>query len=67
MCNSINDRKVTANYDKWYLQEVGAGLLSAKANLVVSAEDVEATFSARRDETRKTLCKQYVSTGDVIR
>lgn len=67
MRSSINDEQSTANNDRWFFQEVSVGVLSVKANRLVVAEDVEAEFSARRDKTRKTLCKQYVSTRGVIR
>ena len=41
-----------AEHDAWFRRQVQAGLDSANAGRLVSAEDVEAEFSARRAETR---------------
>lgn len=57
MCDSINGQQATENYDGWFCQEVEVGLLSAKANRLVAAEDVEAKFLARRIEAREIFEK----------
>jgi predicted transcriptional regulator len=46
-----------AEYDEWFRRKVEAGLNSANAGRVVSSEEVEAVFAARRAETRRKLAR----------
>lgn len=57
MRDYVSNQQSTAEYDKWFHEEVAAGLRSVKAGRLVAAEDVEATFLARREKTRKALKK----------
>lgn len=38
------------DYDAWFMQQVEEGIAEADAGNVMSSEEVEAYFSARRDE-----------------
>ena len=42
-------------YDTWFCRQVRAGIEDAEAGRVVSADEVEAEFAARREETRRRL------------
>lgn len=44
-----------AEHDAWFRRQVKAGLDSANAGRLVSAEEVEAELAARRAETRRKL------------
>jgi predicted transcriptional regulator len=44
-----------AEYDAWFLAQVQIGLDSADAGNLVPADEVEAEFAARREETRRKL------------
>lgn len=53
----VSNQQAVAEYDKWFHEEVEAGLRSVKAGRLVSAENVEATFLARRKKTHQALKK----------
>lgn len=44
-----------ADYDAWFRRQVQIGLEQATAGLLIPAEEVEAEFAARRQETRRRL------------
>ncbi|KKB13696.1 hypothetical protein VE25_00500 [Devosia geojensis] len=51
----IERRREEAEYDAWFRQQVEMGLEAVRRGDVVSAEEVEAEFAARREETRRKL------------
>ena len=55
MRDFVKQQQDAAEHDTWFIRQVQAGLDSANAGRLVSAEDVEAEFSARRAETRRKL------------
>ncbi len=55
MRDFVKQQQDTAAHDAWFRSQVQVGLDSANASRLVAAEDVEAEFAARRDETRRKL------------
>ena len=55
MRDFVKQQQDAAEHDTWFKRQVQAGLDSANAGRLISAEDVEAEFSARRAETRRKL------------
>ena len=53
MRDIIRRHKEAEEYGAWFREEVRVGLDSANAGNLVSNEDVEAKFAARRAETRR--------------
>lgn len=51
----VKNQQDQAEHDTWFRKQVQAGLASANAGNLVPAEEVEAEFSARREETRRRL------------
>jgi len=47
-----------ADYDAWFRSQVQTGLASANAGNLMAAEEIEAEFAARREETRRKLDEQ---------
>jgi predicted transcriptional regulator len=57
MKDYVKRQQDEAEYDAWFRRQVQAGLDSANAGNLISAEEVEAEFAARRAETRRKLDK----------
>ena len=55
MRDFVKQQQEAAEHDAWFRRQVQVGLDSANAGRLVAAEDVEAEFAARRDETRRKL------------
>lgn len=55
MRDFVRQQQDATEYDAWFRRQVQAGLASANAGQLVSAENVEAEFFARRTETRRKL------------
>ena len=55
MRDFVSSKQAAAEYDAWFKRQVQAGLDSANAGHLVSAEVAEAEFAARRDATRRKL------------
>jgi len=55
MRDFVKQQQETAEHDAWFRRQVQVGLDSANSGRLVSAEDVEAEFATRRDETRRKL------------
>ena len=55
MRDFVKQQQDAAEHDAWFRRQVQAGLDSAKAGRLVSADDVEAEFADRRAETRRKL------------
>lgn len=55
MRDFVKQQQEAAEHDAWFRRQVQVGLDSANAGRLVAAEDVEATFATRRDETRRKL------------
>ena len=55
MRDFVKQQQESAEHDAWFRRQVQVGLDSANAGRLVAAEDVEAEFAARRDETRRKL------------
>jgi len=55
MRDFVKQQQEAAEHDAWFRRQVQVGLDSANAGRLVSAEDVEAEFATRRDETRRKL------------
>ena len=53
----VRRQRDAEEHDAWFRDQVQIGLDSANAGRLMSNEDVEARFSARRDETRRGLEK----------
>lgn len=51
----VQQHPSSLDYDAWFRAAVQTGLDSANAGRLVPAEEVEATFAARRAETRRNL------------
>jgi predicted transcriptional regulator len=51
----VKNQQDKREYDAWFRQQVEAGLASANAGCLISAEEVEAKFAKRRAETRRKL------------
>ena len=57
MRDIIRRQKEAEDHGAWFREQVQVGLDSANAGNLVSNEDVEAKFAARRAETRRKLDK----------
>jgi predicted transcriptional regulator len=57
MRDYVKRQQEEAEYDAWVHREVQAGLDSANAGNLISAEEVESAFATRRAETRRKLDK----------
>ena len=57
MRDIIRRQKEAEDHGAWFREQVQFGLDSANAGNLVSNEDVEAKFAARRVETRRKLDK----------
>ena len=55
MRDIVRRQREAEEHDAWFRQQVQIGLNSADAGELMSNEDVEARFSARRTETRRRL------------
>ena len=55
MRDFVKQQHEAAEHDAWFRRQVQVGLDSANAGRLVAAEDVEAEFAKRRDETRRNL------------
>ena len=55
MRDFVKQQQEAAEHDAWFRRQVQVGLDSANAGRLVTAEDVEAEFATRRDETRRKL------------
>jgi predicted transcriptional regulator len=55
MRDYVKRQQNAAEYDAWFRRQVQIGLDSANAGNVISAEEVETEFAARRAETRRKL------------
>ena len=55
MRDFVKQQQESAEHDAWFRRQVQVVLDSANAGRLVAAEDVEAEFAARRDETRRKL------------
>ena len=55
MRDFVKQQQEAAEHDAWLRRQVQVGLDSANAGRLVAAEDVEAEFATRRDETRRKL------------
>ena len=55
MRDFVKQQQEAAEHDAWFRRQVQVGLDSANAGRLVAAEDVEAEFATRRDETRRKL------------
>ena len=55
MRDFVKQQQEATEHDAWFRRQVQVGLNSANAGRLVSAEDVEAEFATRRDETRRKL------------
>ena len=55
MRDFVKQQQEVAAHDAWFRRQVQVGLDSANAGRLVAAEDVEAEFATRRDETRRKL------------
>lgn len=53
MRDFVKKQQEAAEHDVWFRRQVQVGLDSANAGNLVSAEDVEAEFSKRREQTRQ--------------
>jgi predicted transcriptional regulator len=55
MRDFVKQQKTLAEYENWFSQQVQLGLDSANAGRLVSNEQVEAEFAARRAESASKL------------
>lgn len=55
MRDFVRQQQDATEHDVWFRRQVQAGLDSANAGRLVSAEDVEAEFTNLRAETRRKL------------
>ena len=55
MRDFVKQQQEAAEHDAWFRRQVQVGLDSANAGRLVAAEDVEADFATRREETRRKL------------
>ena len=55
MRDFVKQQQEAAEHDAWFRRQVQVGLDSANAGRLVAAEDVEAEFAKRREETRRKL------------
>ena len=55
MRDFVKQQQDAAEHDAWFRRQVQVGLDSANAGRLVAADDVEAEFATRREETRRKL------------
>lgn len=55
MRDFVKQQQDAAEHDVWFHRQVQIGLDSANAGRLVSNEEVESEFAARRDETRRKI------------
>ena len=55
MRDIVHRQREADEHEAWFRDQVQIGLDSANAGKLMSNDDVEARFSARRDETRRGL------------
>ena len=55
MRDFVKKQQEATEHDVWFRRQVQVGLDSANAGNLVSAEDVEAEFSKRREQTRQEI------------
>ena len=55
MRDFVKQRQHAAEHDDWFRRQVQVGLDSANAGRLVAAEEVEAAFATKSDETRRKL------------
>jgi len=55
MRDYVKRQQDEAEYDAWFRRQLQVGLDSANAGNLISAEEVETEFAARRAETRRKL------------
>lgn len=55
MRDFIRQRRETAEHDVWFRRQVQAGIDSANAGNLVSSNEVEARFAAKRAATRQRI------------
>jgi predicted transcriptional regulator len=55
MRDFVKQQQDAAEHDVWFHRQVQVGLDSANAGRLVSNEEVESEFAARRDETRRKI------------
>jgi predicted transcriptional regulator len=55
MRDFVKKQQEAADHDVWFRRQVQVGLDSANAGNLVSAEDVEAEFAKRREQTWQKL------------
>ena len=55
MRDFVKKQQEATEHDVWFRGQVQAGLDSANAGNMVSADDVEAEFAKRREQTRRKL------------
>lgn len=55
MRDYVRRQQETSEHDAWFRRQVQAGLDSADAGRLISSEEVEAEFTARRAQTRRRL------------
>ncbi len=57
MRDYVKRQEDEAEYDAWFRRQVRAGVDSANSGSLISAEEVEIEFAARRAETRRNFDK----------
>lgn len=57
MRDYVKSQQDQAEYDAWFRKQVQASRDSANAGHLIPAEEVEAEFAARREETRRKLTR----------
>lgn len=55
MRDFVKQQQDAAEHDVWFHRQVQVGLDSANASRLVSNEEVESEFAARRDATRRKI------------
>ena len=55
MRDFVKKQQEAADHDLWFRRQVQEGLDSANSGNLVAAEDVEAEFAKRREQTRQKL------------
>ena len=55
MRDIVRRQRMAEEHDVWFREQVQVGLDSANAGRLMSNEDVEARFNARRADTRRRL------------
>jgi predicted transcriptional regulator len=57
MRDYVKRQKADADYDAWFRREVQAGVDSANAGNLISNDDIEVEFAARREASRQKLAR----------